>query len=103
MTNIKRFQWVFIKDSVVEFQDNGFVRVCNSERLEEFLNELAKENEEINESVVSIAKEYSEQEIIIDMLQNENEQLKQQLQSLLKLTKKIEDCTYDMKLIGDVE
>lgn len=33
----------------------------------------------------------------------ENEQLKQQLQSILKLTKKIEDCTHDMKLIGDVE
>lgn len=36
-------------------------------------------------------------------LKKENEQLKQQMQTILKLTKKIEDCTYDIKLIGDVE
>lgn len=36
-------------------------------------------------------------------LSEENKQLKQQLQSILKLIKKIEDCIHDMKLIGDLE
>ena len=39
----------------------------------------------------------------LNALHDENEQLKQQLQSILKLTKKIEDCTHDIKVIGDVE
>ena len=36
-------------------------------------------------------------------LYDENEQLKKQLQSILKLTKKIEDYTHDIKMMGDVE
>lgn len=40
---------------------------------------------------------------LLNELHEENEHLKQQMQTILKLTKKIEDCTHDMKLIGDVE
>ncbi len=40
---------------------------------------------------------------VMNNLHEENEQLKQQLQSILKLTRKIEDCTHDIKLIGDFE
>ena len=41
-------------------------------------------------------------ERVVDLL-NENEQLKQQLQSILELTRKIEDYTHDIQVIGDVE
>lgn len=37
---------------------------------------------------------------LLNQLNDENEQLKQQMQTILKLTKKIEDCTYDIKIIG---
>lgn len=40
---------------------------------------------------------------LLNRFAEENEELKQQMQTILKLTKKIEDCTYDIKLIGDVE
>lgn len=40
---------------------------------------------------------------LLNELHEENQELKQQLQSILKLTKKIEDCTHDIKVIGDVE
>ena len=36
-------------------------------------------------------------------LEKENEQLKQQLQSILKLTRKIEDYTNDINMIGDFD
>ena len=40
----KRFQWVFVKDNELEFQDNGIVKRFNNDKLEEFLNELHEEN-----------------------------------------------------------
>ena len=40
---------------------------------------------------------------LINQLSDENEQLKQQLTSILKLTKKIEDYTHDIQIIGDWE
>lgn len=40
---------------------------------------------------------------LLNELSEENEELKQQLQSILKLTNKIEEYTYDIKLIGDME
>ncbi len=55
------------------------------------------EIERLNESEIDSYKRE------ITTLEKENEQLKQQLTSILKLTKKIEDYTHDIKLIGDVE
>ena len=40
---------------------------------------------------------------LVNALHEENEQLKQQMQTILKLTKKIEDYTHDIKMIGDYE
>lgn len=37
----------------------------------------------------------------LNLLVDENEQLKQKLKSIFELTKKIEDYTHDIKLIGD--
>lgn len=48
----KRFQRVFIKDNELEFQDNGIVKRFNNYRLEEFLNELHKENEQLKNIMV---------------------------------------------------
>ena len=48
----KRFQRVFIKDNELEFQDNGIVNRFNNYRLEEFLNELHKENEQLKNIIV---------------------------------------------------
>lgn len=44
---IKRFQWVFIADDLVELNDNGIVKILSHERLEELLNELSEENEQL--------------------------------------------------------
>ena len=40
---------------------------------------------------------------LVEKLEKKNERLKQQMQTILKLTNKIEDCTHDIKMIGDVE
>ena len=59
--------------------DMNVVAVCDVERISqktcELLNMLHEENIELKQSIVDIAKEYSEQEI-------ENEQLKHQLATL---------------------
>ena len=47
----KRFQWVFIKDNELEFQDNGIVKRFENHRLEEFLNELNDENQSIKKHI----------------------------------------------------
>lgn len=84
----------------------------------EFLNKLNDENEQLKKRVEYLERKIQrernattkqhlkwsdEAETKIKELEEENEQLKQQMQTILKLTKKIEDCTYDIKLIGDVE
>ena len=43
----KRFQWIYIKDNTLELRDNGIVKVFNNERLEELLNDLNDENEQL--------------------------------------------------------
>lgn len=66
------------------------------DKASEKIKELEKENEQLKHDatvLIQANQEYRE----------ENRQLKQQLQSILKLTKKIEDHIYDMKLIGDFE
>ena len=62
----------------------------------DLLNELNNENEQLKDAL----NQRTEQ---CDKYYEENEQLKRQLQSIIKLTRKIEDCTHDVKLIGDLE
>ena len=47
----KRFQWVYIKDNILELRDDGVVKTFNNERLEEFLNNLVDENEHLKDKV----------------------------------------------------
>ena len=75
------------------------------------LNEVNDENEQLkkilgflqNDNVSDIVDVLNYQENQMWKFQKENEQLKQQLQSILKLTRKIEDCIHDIKVIGDFE
>ena len=90
----------FIVDSIANVE--SFVKRLNvlhsrNKRLEE---KIQKERTSFIKTQERWSKEV---ETKIKQLSKENEELKQQLQSILKLTKKIEDCTHDMKLIGDVE
>ena len=59
----------------------------------------------INDNVTGETYEFT-MDTVLDLLNEqhkENEQLKQQLKSIYKLIKKIEDCTHDVKLIGNYE
>ena len=47
----KRFQWIYIKDNILELRDNGIVKIFNNERLEELLNDLAEENEQLKQTI----------------------------------------------------
>ena len=64
----------------------------------DLLNEQHETIQRLKQNIDELLSVDIEEELL-----KENEQLKQQLQSILKLTKKIEDCTHDMKLIGDLE
>ena len=69
----------------------------------DLLNNLYEENERLkheNDKFVDVIAKKSQQAFLT---RKENKQLKQQLQSILKLTRKIEDCTHDIKMIGDFE
>lgn len=48
----KRFQWVYIqKDKVIRLNDNGIVKHFPPQRLEELLNELNDENEQLKSEI----------------------------------------------------
>ena len=83
-------------------------RTSYQKQHEKWEEEIQKENEQLKsknrglQSELQIFKEdATHSNLQINKLADENEQLKQQLQSVLKLVKKIEDCTYDIKIIGD--
>lgn len=66
----------------------------------DLLNDLYEENQALKSD-----RARYEEECRLDVFKElfeQNEQLLKQLQSILKLTKKIEDYTYDIKLIGDM-
>ena len=55
----KRFTGVYIKDGLVELGDNGIVKLCPNERLEELLNELSNENEQLKKEYVAVRQQNS--------------------------------------------
>ena len=73
----ERFQGVYINDNLLKLRDNGVVKVLDNDGLGNLLNVLARENME---------------------LKKEN---KEKMQTILKLTENIEDCTHDIKMIGE--
>lgn len=88
----KRFQWVFIKDNELEFQDNGIVKRFNNDRLEEFLNEFHDENEQLKTQLQNTSDQRDEfhrgareNANYVEKLEKENEQLKEQLKNLRRL------------------
>lgn len=124
----KRFQWVFIKDNELEFQDNGIVKRFDNGRLEEFLNELHEENEQLKDNeledrdIICEAGKFRleewgkhryhqfyngdeplEDESIVIMLMEltrESEQLKQQLKKKERLIGAYEQFINDLKEDG---
>ena len=50
----KRFQWVYIKDELLDLQDNGVVKTFDNTRLEELLNELHEENKQLKSKLEEI-------------------------------------------------
>lgn len=50
----KRFQWVYIKDELLDLQDNGVVKTFDNTRLEELLNELHEENQQLKSKLEEI-------------------------------------------------
>ncbi|MBR2557453.1 MAG: hypothetical protein IKE95_03640 [Methanobrevibacter sp.] len=51
----KRFQWVYIQeDKVIRLNDNGIVKHFPPQRLEELLNELNDENEQLKQQLAYV-------------------------------------------------
>lgn len=69
----KRFQWIYIKDNILELRDNGIVKVFNNERLEELLNKFVDENEQLKQN--------------LNELNDENEKLRAQVDTILSMIK----------------
>ena len=79
-------------------------RLCLKDKeIVNLLNELHEGNQQLREALKELKEIGDYQADRIQELSDENRQLEQQMQAILKLTKKIEDCTHDIKLIGDVE
>lgn len=71
--------------------ENGkWMGICHIDSADDFVKKFNELLDALNQRTEQCDKYYKE-----------NEQLKEQLQSILKLIKQIEDCTHDMKLIGD--
>lgn len=69
----KRFKYVEFTKNVLSFDDNGVCRFFNEQDFEDWLNELAGENEQLKDAL----NQRTEQ---CDEYYKENEQLKQQLE-----------------------
>ncbi len=87
----KRFQWVFIKDNELEFQDNGIVKRFNNDRLEEFLNEFYEENEHLKKEIENNINSFKENNRKRLELEEENERLKK----VIVENEKLIQSTYD--------
>lgn len=97
----KRFE-VFKTDTVIGINDNG-KSIGNVYAVCDLLNEQHETIEQLRTTLKELKEIGDYQADRIQELSDENRQLEQQMQIILELTKKIEDCTHDMKLIGDVE
>lgn len=64
----KRFQWVYIKDELVQLRDNGVVKIYPNERLEELLNDLNDDNKRLIKMLDNVANYMQKQhkEVPID-------------------------------------
>lgn len=71
-------------------------------RFEVVMNEF-DEVEYIMDKEIMEDRDFADFIDFVEEVCKKNEELKQQLTSILKLIKKIEDCTYDIKIIGDFE
>ena len=80
----KRFQWVFIKDNELELRDNGIVKRFNNERLEELLNELNDENEQLKQQVAFL-EEFLKSGVQYEYYQKIYEENKQLKKDILRL------------------
>ena len=89
----KRFQWIYIKDNILELRDNGIVKVFNNERLEELLNKLADENEN-NKKLIELYYDDN------NRLRNKNERLHKDFDKLYELCR--EHLT-DEEIITELE
>ena len=63
---VKRFQWVYIKDNLVELRDDGIVIVFNNVRLEELLNDLHEENQQLKYQNEMLSDELEQCKVVID-------------------------------------
>ena len=105
MTENKRFTEIastgIVIDNITEKEYNCDMRIDDD--FLHLINNLAEENKQLkyeNDKLIDAIARVQQQAV---WTRKENEQLQQQLQGILKLIRKIEDCTHDIKVIGDIE
>ena len=80
----KRFQWVYIKDELIQLRDDGVVKIYPNERLEELLNNLNNENEQLKKDRRHFERKKTEYMNEWNQCKIENSTLKKETEELKK-------------------